>query len=349
MFHAGAAHGGAEEEPRLPTDRIAAYLRAARSGAAWLAEGQRPDGSFDEGIPAIYKAPYALDLLGLGWEASQLLTWLAAEHLTEDGDFADPTRETAYEFIRRHALYPNTWLALGAHRLSRLDVCYPAARFIIDGHWDPKWGGFYTNRHDDAPRQMDMLTTSMGGLVALHLGRLDVAMSGASWLADMMNAQPESDKLYVCQYASGEPVMDFAPEDGSVHVLDFNEPGQAYFYPGIAMAFLCQLYRAVGHRRYLDLAWRYWDWLKNCRDDLYSVPASGKLGYGLALYGSLARDESAVAGAHAVGEYLLSTQGPDGHWDFPGATRTSRSPMSPYDVTAESVVWLAEIAMALGR
>ncbi|MFQ6099289.1 MAG: prenyltransferase/squalene oxidase repeat-containing protein [Armatimonadota bacterium] len=332
----------------MASDHTAAYLRAARSGAAWLAEHQRPDGSFDEGIPAIYKAPYALGLLGLGWEAGQLLTWIAENHLTADGDFADPTRETAYDFIRQYALYPNTWLVLGAHRLGRLDVCYPAAKFVLEANWDRKWGGFYTNGRDERPREMDMLTTSMGGLVGLYLGRLDVAMGVASWLEDLMNGQPESDKLYVCQYDTGEPITSFPNEESRLYVLDFNEAGQSYFYPGIAIAFLCQLYRAVGHRRYLDLAWRYWDWLKNCQDDLYSTPASGKLGYGLALYGTLARDESAMAGAHAVAEYLLGTQGPDGHWSL-SADGDGPPPMSPYDVTAEFVVWLAEMAMALGE
>ncbi len=55
---------------------------------------------------------------------------------------------------------------------------------------------------------------------------------------------------------------------------------QYYFYPGIAIGFLAELYLATGWREDLDAAETSLDFATRCPDDKYCTGPSGTPGWG---------------------------------------------------------------------
>ena len=111
------------------------FLEAAGRGIDWIAAHQKTDGSFcnpEDGIGAYYKIPYALSLAGRQRDALRLADWVAAHHVTDQGDFRAPQRRALSSTHEAWPVYANAWLILGTHRIGRWDLALRGAASNTD-------------------------------------------------------------------------------------------------------------------------------------------------------------------------------------------------------------------------
>ena len=107
------------------------------------------------------------------------------------------------------------------------------------------------------------------------------------------------------------------------------------------MALLAHLYAATSKKRYLEAADRFFEFTRRCREDVYCVPPSGKIGWGASLMYALTGDDKYRQVACTVADYLVESQDECGRW---GLDMPPSVPEHVYqDITAEFVAWLTEI------
>ena len=132
-------------------------LRAAAGrGLEWILAQQRADGSFcasAAGIGAYYKVPYALTLAGHLSQAHRLLDWVAAHHLSGNGDFRAAERKALGPAHAAWSAYANAWLVLGAHRAGRWDLSLPGVAYLRTLQLEA--GGFFSLFIIQPPARID--------------------------------------------------------------------------------------------------------------------------------------------------------------------------------------------------
>lgn len=327
----------------MPADR---FLAAATRASDWIANQQHDDGSFcglDSGISAYYKIPMALSLAGRHREALHLADWIAAHHFSSDGDFGPPEqRGSSHE---RWPTYRNAWLVQGLHRIGRWDLSFPGAQFLL--RYQLPAGGVWAQEGTD--RIIEPVCTSWTGLAALTTGQLPAARRAGDILVSMAGLQPDPRRFYFRMDLEGQLITTL-PEAGPLHCfVDADQRQQIYYNPGIALIFLCHLYRATSETSYLEAGQKLFAFTERCADDAYAFPPSGKLGLGCALLFELTGEDAARRAACQVGDYLVETQRPEGNWRLPDVApyddpkfRDNRE--IDLDIAAEFSVFLTEIA-----
>ena len=328
------------------------YQAAIRKGVAWLLAEQHTDGGFSaphKGIDSFYKIPYAFGVTGHVLAAQRLLDWVARYCFTAEGDLRSRDCRSQGDFHREFYTYANAWLVIGCQRLGRFDLAYRGLEFILRFQ-DDRIGGFFAEPEfvTAGHGRQDIVCASQAGLACLYLGRRDAARRAGEFLLKLIELQPQPQRRL---YASLDPVgglITHYPEDKALrHVVDTARPAQWYFYPGIAMGFLGQLYRVTGDQRYLAAADWYLAFTTRCQADVYRTPPSGKIGWGASVLYAVTGEPRYRQVAEAVGDYLVDFQQPGGWWQplaFDPALRYGL-----HDYTAEFVIWLCEISQNLGR
>ena len=163
------------------------------------------------------------------------------------------------------------------------------------------------------------------------------------WVAD----QADPQRLYTRMDVDGNLITDVPAGAELTHYVDTARPKQIYYNPGIAMIFLCYLFRATGEERYLRTCVEILRFTERCAEDVYRFPPSGKLGMGCALLYSITGNEVARRAAIQVGEYIVETQNSDGFWTLPDEevyAAVQDSYEVRLDITCEFGIWLIGIA-----
>jgi hypothetical protein len=334
-------------------ERVQRYWEAALKGAQWILSQQNPDGSFspiEEGVDAYYKIPYALAVTGYPRQAQRLIDWvMRAGALTPEGDLRGREVKAQSKWHSECYTYSNSWMVIGAQRLGRFDYARRGIAFIRKFISAANGGVFSEPAFAWAGRgRQDMVVSSQAGSACLYMGLWDEAMRIGDWFVDMLRRQPDlQHALYACSDPAIGLITDYPADYPLMYVVKTDTKGQWYFYPGIAMGFLSKLYLATGKREYLDASAGYFDFTPQCREDVYCSGPSGKVGWGSAQMYWITGEEKYRRAAIAVGDYMLRTQSPNGVWDLGGPYLSDRSTL--LDITAEFVVWCAEIAQHLGR
>ncbi len=313
----------------LATTQSLARTNAGR-GAQWLLDHLLPNGSFRDAsaLDAYYKAPCALHFSRHTAEATLVLDHVESAFLCPDGDL-DGSGVAWYDKFR---IYPHAWLAWGARELGRDAMAQSLVSFLAS-RWNPASGGFAA----DSEGTEEIMTTSMAGLACLRNGRMDIAAGVAAWLERIFLAQPDLLRglLHVIK-----PGVGLTEGDGSVWFLvNARELRQWYFQYGLSAAFLADYARLSGEPAWMDLAHRYLRASAHCREDRYSTPQSGKIGWGAAWAGIPELVDAVVTGLGAL-------QCGDGSWNSEGVYEAapSQSPVARLDVTAEFVALLSLMA-----
>ncbi len=333
------------------TENYDRFSQSAARAARWIVSRQKSDGSFFDlaaGIGGYYKVPYALATTGFTPQATRLLAWVRANHLTDDGDFRGPSRKARISLHDEWPTYGNAWLIMGAHRLSQFDLSFRGVDFLTTLR--APCGGFCA-MDDDKP-YVECLGTSWSGLAALTVGNLAVAESAARCLQSLVDQQPQPDRFYYRLSTDGKLATDVPDGQALAYYVDATRPKQVYFHPGIAMIFLCRYYLATHAEWSLDTARSVFDFTQRCRDDVYRFPPSGKLGLGCALLAAITNDAKARQAALDVADYLAGTQTDDGYWLLPdeeiyAGIENKDDPEIRMDITAEFATFLVEIAAAV--
>lgn len=327
-----------------------AYRESVRKGIEWIADQVNEDGSVnpvEKGSFAYYKVPWALAVAGRTEQAAAVVTRIAADTMTKDGDFHTDARS---KFHLDYYAYENAWIVAAAHALGLFDI---AARgwSHIRTFQDPRTGGICSNGPftDGANLQEDPLSSAWVCNVALHLGDLEAAVRAASFIKMMWDIQPDIDHAFHFRWRPKTGLIlekpDQEPADRDFRV-SAAEPENWYYVLGAQIAFLAKLYLATGDQTHLALARRVNDFAMRCHQDVFRTDSSGKIGYGNAMLYYATGHDTFLEVSTRCADYLADDQQPDGCW-MRGGKPTASS-------TAEFCLWLTTLlavdsAAASGR
>jgi len=189
-------------------------------------------------------------------------------------------------------------------------------------------------------------------LAALTMGYLAEAQRAGDVLVRMVEQQPDPQRFYFRMDAHGQLITETLPGGELQTYVDALRTKQIYYNPGIALIFLCHLYRATHKDAYLRTAEQILLFTEQCAADVHRFPPSGKLGCGCALLYALTGNPIAQRAAANVGIYLAETQRDNGAWHLPdeepySSLANKDSADVILDVTAEFSTFLLEIAARL--
>jgi len=314
-----------------PDPRYEQYRLAGRRAVEFQLRFQQPDGGYIfAGYPpdAFHKQGYSWGLAGRLLETHRLLTWAKTQRLLPDGQLRDYDGDA----------YKHAWFAQGAHRLGRFDLSYPVMAFLAS--CQTPGGGL---RHFPNHTYCRSLSTCMAALVALYVGKLEMAQKAAAWAVRMLDQQPDPRRFYFMTDDGGTLVT---PEVDAIesYFIDRNEPQQVYWEIGLPLQLMCRLHQATGQREYLDQARRFFEAHFACADDAFTYTGSGKSALGAALLYQATGDLQARDSAASFADMLVQTQCEDGTWRFP---QFPDETLYHLDCASEFSVWLQEIANAL--
>lgn len=320
------------------TTDTAAGKRAAIEAVKWLIRQQNEDGSFEplaEGLAAFHKVPYALALSGQNGRGLRLCTWLVDNSLDEDGDLGATFGRQGP--LQRYYTYGLAWVIAGAHRLGQFGVSMRAWAFLSSLQ-HPDAGGFLREGPEAGlDDEQDMLGTAASGLAALYMGDERAATSAGDFLVRRWERMPQTgDRMYLMVRRGEEPVRVFGDGLDEEYILQLGEPGQWYFVPGLAAAFLARLAEATGQREYMQVAQEYVGFCDAGEDDRYSGLRSGFFGWAASMLYAVTGNVNYSRIAESVLESMVERQNPDGSWLEPQLPSDLLSAQT--DATAESLI-----------
>ena len=341
-------------------EQVARYMVGAMKGARWLLKQQNPDGSFapiEEGVDAYHKIPYALAVTGYLQEAHRLIDWALGNALTPGGDLRGKEVKAQNLLHEKWYIYSNSWMVIGAQRLGRFDYTRRAIAFLLRFLSKDNGGIFSELTFAEAGEgRQDMVSSSKCGSACLYAGLWEKTIHIGDWFVMMLRLQPDIEHiLYTCCRSKGSAMelISRCPrgEDPLMYAVDAAKKQQWYFYPGIAMEFLTKLYLATGRKEYLNASESYFDFTTRCADDVYCTDPGGIIGWGSTQMYWITGEEKYRRAAVTAGDFLIRSQHDEGYWKLAEEVYPHR-PEARYmqlDITAEYVVWLAEMAQHLGR
>lgn len=322
------------------------YRAASDRAVAWLLSRLQDDGGFGPDavdMTCYHKAAYLFSMAGETAAANRMLTLIKHRYLQPDGDFMiSPTQKV--NKVNYNELtwgYSNGWFALAAHRAGRFDISYPAYRYLLKLR-HPQTGGFTSSRPGDpAHPVVELLATAHVGMLALHLGDLDVAGSAADLVRRFESEQKDKSRgMYLRMDAHGRFITRYPDTEAAFYFLDVNVPKQFYFVPGYAAAFLCQMYLVTAEKECLSSAQNYVDFSAGI-SGVYGTHFSHKLAWGASLLYRITGESRYRELAMRVADMMVGLQGDDGAWFG------SEPPFVSLDQSAECAIWLRTIPAEL--
>lgn len=317
-------------------------LHCAHRTAARLGSEQREDGSFGPRHQRVasYATSASLFLAAGRWDlADRVLATVAERFLQEGGGFAGPAEGEAPDPLRSAwPAYPNGWVAMAAQRLGRFEVSEPAW-----GHFrsylHPELGGCCVEGPFDpgAPRHVDMLMTAHLGMCALFFGDGEIAQRAEQLLVRFLDQQPEPTRLLMRMDGRGDLVRDAAGMPPQALSIDATAAGQAWFAVGYPIGFLGLLHRVTTSGEALRAARGYLDFALSCP----ALPDEGSahaLAWAAGVLGEITQSPRYFDMSVAIARSLMAAQGPSGLW------REAEDPTTCFDQSAETALWLLEVA-----
>lgn len=262
------------------TMEIREIQRGLEKVRKWLIDAIVPGGRFEhEGLTyrALFKAPLALASAGMVTEGNRCSDFLKRYFMQPNGDFKDSRFDThPAPSLKYFYIYRASWIAIGAHRLTRFDISEKSGEFVLSFQ-DPKKGGFFAT-HDRNPSYFHLCSTAEGGNVALMLGQWQKAALAGDFIIRMLKAQPEPERYFYLVFSQNEkPVKDWPEEAPDFGALQKGKPKQQTFILAIAMEMLSQLYMVTQKKCYLEGAKELYNILEGIHEDVFTIVHCGKL------------------------------------------------------------------------
>jgi hypothetical protein len=239
------------------------------------------------------------------------------------------------------SLYPgyiNGWVAMAAHKAGRFEISLPA-RDHLRGFHDSKSGGFMLEQAgagNESP--VEVLMTAHLAMVVLYLGDLQWAIGAGRILQQLLDLQPDIGHRFLLRMALGGGLQtDFPAEAAGLHMIDAEQPGQAWFFIGYPIASLARLALATGDRGFLFSASRYFDFAHRRGERLVAEHFARKVARGAAELGPVTGDPEHLALSARIAQRLIAARDASGSW-LADQARCAR-----FDRSAEVATWLLEI------
>jgi hypothetical protein len=338
-----------EPSPTAYTVDDLARLRDARARAVrWLSDRVGDDGR-PEGADVAnswWRAPWALCLAGATDVAAAILGWAEREALTDEGDL----RPGPYGGDGPGSpIYHLSPLAIAAWLLARYDT----ARTVnsrLAYFQDAETGGAYELRDFRADPLQDLLKTGQLGISALVTGQRAMAEGVYRWLTHAYELQPELPARLYPARRGDQLVTDASAHERLLRVVEFGQPRQLYFYPGIAGAFLAGYAQQTGDDAALKLGRAYLALTEGGTDAQFTDWASVqicKFGWGAAAMHTADPDGGHLPWVVRMAEWFIRRQRPDGAW-APSSFMTPKPGLHDlYWKTAEHLMEMTYIELAL--
>ncbi|MEX1322900.1 MAG: hypothetical protein AB1Z21_01750 [Synechococcaceae cyanobacterium] len=234
------------------------------------------------------------------------------------------------------------WIAMAAHKIGRFDLSLPAWGFL-QRFWSEAPTGFTLQpRGDGQEAVLDLLTCAHLCLASLYFGDLERARGAGLALQQFLDLQPApTSRLYLRMSASEQLLTEFPPEAAPLHCVEAGEPGQAWFFLGYPIAFLCRLHQSTGEAAPVATARRYGAFAAACAPRMEGEPFAHKVAWGCAELAAATGEAAPRALSEAIVRHLLQGQNADGTW------LAHAPPLTRIDQSVEIAIWLLEVS-ALG-
>lgn len=332
-------------------ERARAQLHDARArGVAWLRAHVGRDGepAGAREVNGYYRLPWTLAFLGERELAAAVLSWIEREALTPGGDLRPAAREP---FVTEWAAYPLALIAQGAWVLERYDTAL-AVMETLRAFQDPVTGGAYMERPEARRTGWQCIVpTAQLGFTALTTGQRDIADAAFRWLRALLRAQPELPRRLYAAWDAAGLVTAVDEDDAFVLVTDIDRPGQAFYNPSIAAAFLSRYALRTGEVEAAALARELVALAASACDEQYDherYTEVCKLGWASAALLELDGDLRHLARIARMARWYADAQRLDGSWG-PSPFRVPRPGVGDLMAkTAEHVLWVGVCLAALG-
>ncbi|MEB3166063.1 MAG: hypothetical protein VKO65_05260 [Cyanobacteriota bacterium] len=315
---------------------------AALRAVDWITSLLDSDGGLGPActdLSCYYKVPYLMHLAGRPGDAHRLLETIARRFLQRDGDFLTARDcRTADPVLASYPAYMSGWIAMAAHKLGRFSLSYPAWHHLL-GFWSEAPPGFTLHPHGSPMAGFEVLTCAHLGLLALYFGDLERACGAGLALRRFLDLQSSlPDRLFLRMTGDQQLVSEFPDETAPLYVVDAHRPGQAWFFIGYPIAFLCRLHQATGEPEALKAARAYGAFAEACRPRMVAEHFAHKVAWGAAELAAATGEASPRSLCEDIVGHLLMAQGESGDWmgEAPLSTRLDQS--------AEVAIWLLEIS-----
>lgn len=344
----GAARAGESGgRPATPAPGTDGNRAASDRAVAWLLSRLHADGGFGPDavdMTCYHKAAYLFGLAGETAAANRILTLVKQRYLQADGDFLiAPGRKV--DRVNYNELtwgYSNGWFALAAHRAGRFDISMPAYAYLQRLRHAATGGYTSTAPHQAGHPVIELLATAHVGTLDLYLGNIDRAVAAADLVRKFDTMQSDrSAGMYLRMDGDGAFIRGYPAAEAPYYFLDATTPGQFYFVPGYAAAFLCQVSQVTGRQEYLDTARAYVEYAAGTHG-VYATHFSHKLAWGASLLYRVTGESRYRDIALRIAGFMADLQGVDGAWFGDQPLHVS------LDQTAECAIWLRTIPAELG-
>jgi hypothetical protein len=208
-------------------------------------------------------------------------------------------------------------------------------------------GGLFGKREDAETGRgiVHAAVTSVGGQAAVTTGHVEAGRRMGDHLVDNLVAQnPDLSKAFypIWDTEGGLRTDADAPATPNMpKVILRDAPDQAHFLTGMMIAYLTDLYRVTGERKYLDGALTIYEFAAGGTPAIYETTAAHKFAWGCAwLYRETGKAEH-IESACRVCDYLLTAQEPNGSFVHTAFTKSADQPYSPrLNITGQFVLWI---------
>ena len=334
------------------SERQERYGAAVEKASTWLANAQRPDGSFGpdaSSLGDVETAAICFQLTGHPGHAYRLLRHIRATYLRVDGSFYQPADEgTLTEW-----LYAPSWTVAGAHLNGFFDLSLPTMDAILSFQ-DPKTGGLFGNPQVQRRGEGIIVptVTAVAGEAAIITGRLTAARRIGDYFLQLIASQPDLDQRFYPFYDTRYGLItEGTPELGPTYFGTFERraAGQHYWLPGFLMAFLADLHLATGEKKYLDGARTIFEFGQGFHDDLYVNTLNHKYLWGCARLYHATGDVRHLETAMRIADFMVRVQEPEGTWWHSGfiPVREQQAPGWTIDITSQFCIWLVKLLQVL--
>jgi hypothetical protein len=336
----------------ITTERKAKYLEAAKRAQSWIVSHQQPDGGFGavETMSHYMAVPGSLLYAGHARAAAKLVPFMKQRFILPDGSFDMPEYQAGRASALFEYCYAPSWVIFGAHLNLAFDLSLPAMPHIL-AFQDAGTGGMF-GKPEDKERGKGLISapvSCIAGQAAITTGYIGEAKRMGDHLID--NVIANNPDLNTAFYPAWDTERGLRTDEelpnfpNMPRVILRDQPNQHHYLTGMIIAYMSDLYRATGERKYLDAALTIYRFAAGSTG-IYESTLSHKFAWGCAwLYRATGNAEH-LESACRICDYLIDIQEADGtfvHW---GLVKTSAEwPYSPrLNTTAQFSLWINRTA-----
>jgi hypothetical protein len=240
-------------------------------------------------------------------------------------------------------MYPLAHLGYGAWLLERYDTAGGIFERLRDCYQLDD-GGVTDGEPGDPCASI--ISTAQLGLLALIMGRESAAEAVHGWIVRQWSAQPDLPRRLYVAWDDGLVVQ----RASGTAVVDFTAARQAWFYPGIAAAFLAGYAAQTGETSALVLAQELLQLNIRGPASQFEDPGSVqicKFGWGVAAVMQVERTQQLRPHAERMANWFLERQQPDGCWVPSSFATPLPDDVDKLSKTAEHLMEMVAVSTAL--